>query len=137
MQRHHFTTTLLALAAIGCTQPLSGPAQRDETSGAAQASLDDFLAKAKQQPPGTSGYALRVRLQEGRDSEYFWVDEFTWSDGAFTGRINDEPRLLKRIKPGQFVKFNRSQVVDWKYTDDKTGNTIGPYTARKEPTPWR
>ena len=95
----------------------------------AQATLDDFLSKAKQLPAGTSSYALKVRVQEGRDTEYFWVEEFTWSDGSFTGRINDEPRLVKSIKPGQIVNFSRSQIADWKYLDEKTGMTFGNFTA--------
>ena len=95
----------------------------------AQATLDDFLTKAKLLPAGTSSYPLKVRVQEGRDTEYFWVDEFTWSDGSFTGRINDEPRLVKGIKPGQIYKFSRSQIADWKYLDEKSGKTFGNFTA--------
>ncbi|HEY2977162.1 MAG TPA: DUF2314 domain-containing protein, partial [Burkholderiaceae bacterium] len=85
--------------------------------------------KAKQQPAGTSSYALKVRIQEGRDTEYFWVEEFTWSDGSFTGRINNEPRLVTSIRPGQIYKFNRSQIADWKYIDAKSGKTFGNFTA--------
>ena len=104
------------------------PALR-QAAETAQATLDAFLAKAGQQPAGTSAYALKVMIQEGRDTEYFWVQEFTWSDGAFTARINNEPRLVKSIKAGQIVKFGRSQVADWKYVDDKTGRTLGNFTA--------
>lgn len=142
MQRHCIAALLLSLSALACTQPITERAPHDETSSvrseepalrraaeSAQATLDDFLTKAKQQPAGTSAYALRVRIQEGRDAEYFWLDEFTWSDGAFTGRINDEPRLVKGIKPGQIVKFSRSQVADWKYVEETTGKTVGNFTC--------
>src|SRR6185369_11470175 len=123
MQRHRMAAALLFLAAVGCAQSLTERAQNDETMNEspalrraaemAQATLDDFLTKAKQHPAGTSSYALMVRIQEGRDTEYFWLDEFTWSDGSFTGRINNEPRLVKSVKPGQIYKFSRSQVADW------------------------
>ena len=142
MQRHRIAAPLLFLCALGCTQFVAERAQDDgmanpqgeepalrQAAEMAQATLDDFLSKAKQQPAGTSSFALKVRIQEGRDTEYFWLDEFTWSDGSFTGRVNTEPRLLKSIKPGQIVKFGRSQVADWKYLDEKTARTFGNFTA--------
>jgi uncharacterized protein YegJ (DUF2314 family) len=150
MQRHAIAATLPLLATLACTQSVTerewnaemARMQSEETAlrqaeEMAQATLDGFLTQAKRQPAGTSAYALRVKLQEGRDTEYFWVEEFTWSDGLLTGRINNEPTLLKRIKPGQTVKFGRSQVADWKYRDEATGKTRGNFTAcallRKEP----
>jgi uncharacterized protein YegJ (DUF2314 family) len=139
MQRHRMAAALLLLATVGCAQSLTERAQNDETMNEepalrraaemAQATLDDFLTKAKQHPAGTSSYALKVRIQEGRDTEYFWLDEFTWSDGSFTGRINNEPRLVKSVKPGQIYKFSRSQVADWKYLDEKSGKTLGNFAA--------
>ena len=138
MQLHRIAALLLLLCTLGCTQLATQNATADAQSEEpalrraaekAQATLDDFLTKAKQQPAGTSAYALKVRVQEGRDTEYFWVEEFTWSDGSFTGRINNEPRLLKGVKPGQIHKFSRSQVADWKYFDEKNRKTVGNFTA--------
>jgi len=129
----------LCLPAVGCTQWLSDRARNDDmpredpalrrAAEHAQATLDGFLTQAKQHPAGTSGYALKVKVQEGRDIEYFWVDEFTWSDGSLTGRINDEPRLVKGIRRGQIHKFTRSEVADWKYFDEKSGKTVGNFGA--------
>jgi len=142
MQRHSIAAPLLLLSTLACTQLITERAQNDEMTSTqseepalrratekAQATLDDFLSKATQLPAGTSAYALKVRVQEGRDTEYFWVEEFTWSDGSFTGRINNEPRLVKGIKLGQVYKFSRSQIADWKYFDEKNGRTFGNFTA--------
>ena len=142
MQRHCIAAPLLLLSTLACTQLVTERAQNDEMTSTqseepalrratekAQATLDDFLTQAKQLPAGTSSYALKVRVQEGRDTEYFWVEEFTWSDGSFTGKINNEPRLVKSIKLGQIHKFSRSQVADWKYVDEKNGKTFGNFTA--------
>jgi uncharacterized protein YegJ (DUF2314 family) len=149
---HHGIAALLAsLAVLACTQALTGCAQKYGLAGLqaeepalrqaaemAQATLNDFLTKAKLQPAGTSAYALRVRIEDGRDIEYFWLEEFTWSDGSFTGKINNEPRLLKGIQRGQTVRFTRAQVTDWKYRDDRTATTFGHFEAcarlRKEPS---
>jgi uncharacterized protein YegJ (DUF2314 family) len=148
MHRHLIAAPLLLLSAVACTQfervhndeatnmQSEDPALR-RAMEKAQATLDDFLTKAKLLPGGTSSYALKVRVQEGRDTEYFWVNEFTWSDGSFTGRINNEPLLVKSIKLGQIYRFGRSQIADWKYVDDKSGKTFGNFTgcalSAKEP----
>jgi uncharacterized protein YegJ (DUF2314 family) len=142
MSVRYLAASLLCLSVVACTQFITGRARNDEVTnfqstesalrGAtekAQATLDDFLSKASQLPAGTSSYALKVRIQEGRDTEYFWVEEFTWSDSSFTGRINNEPRLVKGVKAGQIVKFSRSQIADWKYVDEKNGKTFGNFTA--------
>jgi uncharacterized protein YegJ (DUF2314 family) len=142
MQRRCIAAPLLLLSTVACTQFVTERAPNDEVANLqseetalrraaekAQATLDTFLAKAKQPPAGTSAYALKVTVQEGRDTESFWVEEFTWSDASFTGRINSEPRLVKSIKLGQIYKFGRSQVADWKYFDEKNGKTFGNFTA--------
>ncbi len=142
MQRHHIAAVLATLAALACTQSI--PVREKDIEAArlqsealamrqaaekAQATLDDFLIKATQLPAGTKAYAVRVGVQEGRDLEYFWVNEFSWSDGTFMGKINDEPRLVKRIKAGQIYRFSRFDVVDWMYIDEKSGRTFGNFTA--------
>ena len=150
MQRHYIAATLAFLATLACTQSIpvlekdieaarlqSEALAMRQAAEMAQATLDDFLVKATQRPAGTKCYAVRVGIREGRDAEYFWLNEFSWSDGTFMGRINDEPRLVKSIKPGQIYRFNRFDIVDWMYIDEKSGRTFGNFTARalssKEP----
>jgi uncharacterized protein YegJ (DUF2314 family) len=133
---------LLLFCTLACTPVNNERARNNETANfqseetalrkaaeKAQATLDDFLAKAKQQPAGTSGYAMQVKVEDGRAIEYFWVEEFTWSDGSFTARIDSEPQRVKSVKPGQVYRFSRSQVADWKYLDEKKGKTMGAFTA--------
>jgi uncharacterized protein YegJ (DUF2314 family) len=145
MQRR-IAMPLLLLSVLACSQPISERARNHDTASLhsdepalsraaekAQATLDDFLTRVKQRPEGIGAYALRVRIQEGRDTEYFWVDEFSWSDGSFTGRINHSPQRLKSVKAGQAVGFSRSQIVDWRYVDEKTGATFGDFTSKGMP----
>ena len=141
MPRHPVAIALTVLAAAACSPSI--PVLEKDVEAArmqsealamrratekAQATLGDFLIKAKELPPGTKDYAVKVGVREGRNTEYFWVNEFTWSDSEFTGRINDEPRLVKRVKPGQMHTFSRSDVVDWTYVDE-SGRTVGNFTA--------
>jgi uncharacterized protein YegJ (DUF2314 family) len=134
MQDHRIAAALLMLGMLGCSTPLPTehpPGQELALRRAverAQATLDEFLTKAKQQPAGTKDYALKVRVEDQGRTEDFWVEEFTWSDGAFTGRINDEPRVVSRVQRGQVHAFNRSQVADWRYLDETRGKVIGNFT---------
>ena len=142
MQRHSIAAALTILAALACTQSI--PVREKDIEAArlqsealamrqaaekAQATLDDFLIKAKQPPGGTKAYAVKVGVRADRDTEYFWINEFSWSDGMFTGRIDDEPRLVKSIRPGQIYRFSRFDIVDWMYIDEKSGRTFGNFTA--------
>ncbi len=142
MQRHHIAAALAVLAAVACSQPFTEWEKDYETrrmeeqalamrqaAEKARATLDEFLVKAKNPPAGTRAYALKVGVREARGTEYFWVEEFSWSDGTFTGKINDEPRLVTSVKPGQVRTFGRSDIVDWMYVDEKSGRIFGNYTA--------
>jgi uncharacterized protein YegJ (DUF2314 family) len=142
MQRHRIAAVLALLAVAACTRSITewekdyeatrmqseALAMRQATERA-QATLSDFLVKAKQPPAGTKLYGLKIAVQEGRDTEYFWVREFSWSNGTFMGRIDDEPRIVKSVKPGQIHKFSRSDIVDWTYTDENSARTFGNFTA--------
>jgi uncharacterized protein YegJ (DUF2314 family) len=142
MQRHHIAAALLLVVNLACTQPFTEWEKDYETSRVqdealamrqaaekARATLDDFLVKAKDPPAGTKSYAVKVGVREAGGTEYFWVEELSWSDGSFMGRISDEPRLVKSVKPGQIHKFGRSDIVDWIYIDEKSGKTFGNFTA--------
>jgi uncharacterized protein YegJ (DUF2314 family) len=143
MPRHTIAAVLALVAVAGCTQSMvewekeyEATRRQNEAialqraAEQARATLDEFLVKAKQPPAGTKAYALKVGIREDRGTEYFWIDEFTWSDGVFTGRINDEPRLVKGVAAGQMHRFKRSDIVDWMYIDEKSGRTVGNFTAR-------
>jgi uncharacterized protein YegJ (DUF2314 family) len=147
MQHHPVAVALAVLVvAAGCSQPMtefekeyeaermrSEARARQQAAQKAQATLDDFLVKAKQLPAGTRSYALKVAIRDGGGTEYFWIDEFSWSDGTFTGRIKDEPRLVKSVKPGQVHTFSRSDIVDWTYFDENSSRTFGNFTASAPP----
>jgi uncharacterized protein YegJ (DUF2314 family) len=142
MRIQHLAAALLCLPALSSAQSITERAEKDQTIDMrneepamrramekARATLDEFLVKAKQPAAGTDSYAVKVAVPEGPNTEYFWVNDFTWSDASFTGRINNEPRIVKNLKLGQIYKFSRSQIVDWTYIDEKTGRTFGNFTA--------
>lgn len=95
----------------------------------AKNSLDAFLTKAAAPPAQTGGYALKVGVREGKNTEYFWISQFTSNGDKFSGKINNEPRLVKSVQFGQTYVFNRNQIVDWLYIDGVAKRMYGNYTA--------
>ncbi len=122
-------------------QRLGAKADRDEVSfmedeepamqrafARARSELDQFLGIARAPGPELVGFALKVGVREGADTEYFWVSNFSESSGEFTGEINNEPRIVKSVRLGQKYRFKRSQIVDWTYIDKSKRKMIGNYT---------
>lgn len=123
-------------------QPLTERAKNDELAfmqdedpamqkalQAARATLDEFLEKAKAPPSGTSSYAVKIGIKEGNNTEYFWVNELATAGDELTGKINNEPRMVKLVKFGETYKFSKSQIVDWTYLDRTNRKMAGNFTA--------
>ena len=67
----------------------------------ARATLPDFLSIAAAPKAGMDGFAVKVAIREGEQAEYFWITPFTTKDGAFSGEINNTPRLVHSVKLGR------------------------------------
>lgn len=104
------------------------PAMR-RAFAAAREGLDDFLKLAKRPAAGQDGFALKVGIMKGDDTEYFWVTDFAAKGGAkFEGEINNEPRIVDSVKLGDRYTFTRSQIVDWLYVDETQQKMVGNFT---------
>lgn len=94
----------------------------------AQASLDGFVQDALAPAPRNTGHAVKVRVTEGQHTEFFWVGELRRNGADFRGRLDNEPRLVKRVRPGQQIGFKRGDIVDWLYIDPR-GQMQGSFTT--------
>lgn len=93
----------------------------------AQATLDDFLTLWRAQPNGASDYKLKVRIRDEENSEHFWVQPFRPLNGGFEGSLANEPKLVKNVRGGQRITFQRGDITDWGYVRD--GKQIGSFTV--------
>jgi uncharacterized protein YegJ (DUF2314 family) len=93
----------------------------------ARATLKEFLALAEAPRRGTDTFAVKVAIREGRETEYFWIGDFANKDGRFSGRIDNTPRLVKRVREGETITFAEAEIVDWLYREN--GRLKGNYTA--------
>jgi uncharacterized protein YegJ (DUF2314 family) len=93
----------------------------------AQATLDQFLSVWRAKPAGASEFRLKVRIRDGVNSEHFWVEPFRPTQNGFEGILANEPRLVKHVKNGQQIRFQREDITDWGYVRD--GKQIGSFTV--------
>ncbi len=95
----------------------------------ARATLDDFLAKAAKPPKGTDHYAVKVGIRDGKQTEYFWISDFSAKSGKFSGQISNEPQLVSNVEAGETYQFGKGEIVDWLYVDNNSGRMMGNFTA--------
>ena len=94
----------------------------------ARASLDDFLSKAKTPPPGLSAFSVNVGVRQGKEVEYFWINDFSEVGDSFEGEIGNTPQMVKTVKLGQRYRFTRGEIVDWLYIDRTQRKMVGNFT---------
>ncbi len=95
----------------------------------AQASLDGFLKIHAANDPGNNAPSVRVKLSEGKVTEYVWLHPFEKDGNGFKGTVNGAPSLLKKVTLGSTVRFQRKDVVDWTYFELKARRMHGNFTT--------
>lgn len=93
----------------------------------ARTTLDDFLKTYKEQPAGTSGFRLKVKITDDNGSEHFWVMPFKQVGKGFEGTIANEPDIVESVEEGDNYKFTREDITDWGYV--KNGKQVGSFTV--------
>lgn len=138
------TTAIAALIALTAgmagAESLLDRAKRDEIAHVAKddaemaaamrrarETLPEFLKLAAAPRPTTRGFAIKVAVSEADDTEFFWITRFERRNDEFTGRINNTPRLVKKVRFGQAITFKEEEIVDWLYQD--AGAMRGNFTA--------
>lgn len=95
----------------------------------AQGSLDEFLKLHAANDPNIDVESVRIRITEGKVTEYVWVHPFEKSADGFKGKANSVPSRLKKLPIGGQVSFKREDIVDWTYFDIKARRMHGNYTT--------
>ena len=94
----------------------------------ARASLDEFLLKAKAPPSGLSAFSVKVGVSQGKDVEYFWINDFVEVGDGFEGKIGNTPQMIKTVSLGQRYRFTKAEIVDWLYIDRPQRKMVGNFT---------
>ena len=95
----------------------------------AQASLDNFLKIHASNDPNIDVESVRVRLTEGKVTEYVWIHPFEKDGNGYKGKANSVPSRLKKLPIGGQVSFKREDIVDWTYFEIKARRMHGNFTT--------
>ena len=133
---------MVASFVVGCEKSISERARNDQVTFVhdgdpamnrafekARASLDEFFELAKSPKPGTQAYAVKVAVSDGKNTEYFWVNQFESDGEQLSGVLNNEPENVRVYRFGERFTFKRDDIVDWTYTEPAAGRTYGNFTA--------
>ncbi len=96
----------------------------------ARSTFDDFLTRFRNPQPGDEAFHVKVRIEDKNGVEHFWVGDLKLDAEPYSGKIGDEPGIVKKVKFGQDYSFTRNEVSDWMYMSN--GKMQGNYTLRVE-----
>jgi len=137
---HRFSTVfpafalLLALALSGCNDPKpetfveSGydEQEMEEAIARARAEVDSFI-KELTNPTGES-HSVKAPIEDGGETEHFWLRNVTYRNGQFEGIIDNEPGRVSNVQLGQKWTVKKDEISDWMFL--RKGKMHGNYTVR-------
>lgn len=94
----------------------------------AREGLDGFLKLAAEKSPELGRFAVKVGISEGKDTEYFWITDFSQNGERFAGKIGNTPQMVKAVQLDQTYEFTKQQIVDWLYLDRPKRKMVGNFT---------
>jgi uncharacterized protein YegJ (DUF2314 family) len=96
----------------------------------ARSSFDEFLVRFRNPQPGDEEFHVKVRIEDKHGVEHFWVSDLKLDSEPYSGKIADDPGIVKKVKFGQVYAFTRSEISDWMYM--AKGKMQGNYTLHVE-----
>jgi uncharacterized protein YegJ (DUF2314 family) len=129
-----FILTLCVLTFACAPAPAATPttlgtdAELEAAIQQARDSLGKFIEKIRIPHADRTFVAVKVRFTPpGESPQDIWVDEVTYSNGAFRGMMGDDIPSLK-LEAGEKITIDEEDIVDWMIVED--GKLIGGYTIR-------
>lgn len=93
----------------------------------ARGRVDDFVAVLRAND--ADSFSVKAPITDSHGTEHFWITDVSFKDGVFTGRIGNEPGIVKNVRFGQEWRIEKEKISDWMYMrGDKIhgGFTIDP-----------
>jgi uncharacterized protein YegJ (DUF2314 family) len=143
MRLSHVTRLLAAVVAVtlpGCSEAEAPAAERliytsknnaplDAARAEAMRTLPVFWGKFYARPPGTSDFALKVRMSTSAGgSEYIWGEPISRTKDVVVVRLMNVPADIPNVSLGSDVRALVSDIWDWAYF--KGDKAYGHFTTR-------
>lgn len=91
-----------------------------------RSSVDSFISELSN-PSGTN-HAVKAPIEDGDDTEHFWLTDVSFNGDTFEGTINNDPGMVGNVQMGQKSTIKKSEISDWMFMKD--GKIHGNYTMR-------
>ena len=94
----------------------------------ARRTVGEFIAALKHPAPGQDDFEVKEPFIQNGQLEHIWLSDVQFAGNRFQGRVDNQPRKIKGLKPGQLVFVKPNEISDWLYIDH--GKLVGGYTVR-------
>ncbi|WP_447642523.1 MULTISPECIES: YegJ family protein [Chitinophagaceae] len=104
--------------------------QDDAEIDSARMTLANFDQALAGTDPAYSEFTLKVRFKEASSNgiEHMWVSDIKKEKDAYYGILNNEPEFIKKVRLGDTVRIDKSDISDWMFLE---GSKLhGGYTIR-------
>jgi uncharacterized protein YegJ (DUF2314 family) len=100
--------------------------EMDAAIARARSEVDTFIATMTS--GNGSDFAVKVPIEDGGETEHFWLTDISYGNGEFSGLIGNDPGIVSNVTFGQAMKVAKNEISDWMYMRD--GKMHGNYTLR-------
>jgi uncharacterized protein YegJ (DUF2314 family) len=93
----------------------------------AKARVDEFIAVL--QANGADSFSVKAPITDSHGTEHFWIVDVSFKDGVFTGKVGNQPGIVKNVQFGQEWRIAKADISDWMYARGEKihgGFTIDP-----------
>ena len=135
MLRHSMLTLLTLFVLFGSS--LADDPDTLVRKGYSQKEMDEAIARAKREVDSFikelaakrgENFSVKVPIEDENGTEHFWLTDIQYGDGKFTGKIGNDPGIVKNVKFGQQRTVNKADISDWMFM--RKGKMHGNYTMR-------
>jgi uncharacterized protein YegJ (DUF2314 family) len=128
---------LLLLYVLRATRRRDGPffypikeddAEMAAATARAREELPAFIERLVHPQAGDEDFSVKAPLTDGRNTEHFWLDNVQFSEGVFSGTLDNTPQIVDGHDAGLRVSIPAGEISDWMCVHE--GRLIGGYTIR-------
>jgi uncharacterized protein YegJ (DUF2314 family) len=93
----------------------------------ARNSIDKLITEMEK---GQEGFmaSIKVKVTDKDQVEYMWLSNLKYENGTFSGKIDNDPEIVKNVSYGDQWQTPKNEVCDWIYQKD--GKLFGNYTFK-------
>jgi uncharacterized protein YegJ (DUF2314 family) len=108
--------------------PFADPEEIRDAILEARSTIAIFLEQLENPEPGKN-YIVKMKANRPNGGvEYHWVQDITFAEGRFSGRLWSKPQNIPGLEPGMPVTCKAGEIADWAILDASGQLAAGGYT---------